>query len=138
MKSVYDQRLSLSLEPDQLRLVEKIYTEFVRSGALLGDADKARLQEINEALSLASVEFGRHLLAENDRYRLLLGSDELEGLPTGVRETAMQAAREIGEEESTSLRSPSPAHDPPADLLLAPRPARADLQGLPSARQPGR
>ena len=98
VKSVYDQRLSLSLEPDQLRLVEKIYTEFVRSGALLGDADKARLQEINEALSLASVEFGRHLLAENDRYRLLLGSDELEGLPTGVRETAMQAAREIGEE----------------------------------------
>ena len=78
VKSVYDQRLSLSLEPDQLRLVEKIYTEFVRSGALLGDADKARLQEINEALSLASVEFGRHLLAENDRYRLLLGSDELE------------------------------------------------------------
>lgn len=98
VKSVYDQRLSLSLDPRQLRLVEKIYTEFVRSGALLNEADKARLQEINEALSLASVEFGRHLLAENDRYRLLLGSDELDGIPAGVRETAQQAAKEIGEE----------------------------------------
>lgn len=97
VKSVYDQRLSLSLKPDQLRLTEKIYREFVRSGALLGPEEKARLQEINEALSLTSVEFGRHLLAENDRYRLLLGSEELEGLPTGVRETARLAAEAVGE-----------------------------------------
>ncbi len=96
VKAVYDQRRSLSLKPDQLRLVEKLYTDFVRSGALLDEAGKARLKEINEALSLLAVDFGQHLLKENARYRLELASEELEGLPTGVREAARTAANEAG------------------------------------------
>jgi len=99
VKAVYDRRLSLSLKPDQLRLLEKIYTGFVRSGALLDEAGKARLKEINGALSLLAVDFGRHLLQENARYRLVLTSEELEGLPTGVRDAARTAANEAGLED---------------------------------------
>jgi len=99
VKAVYDQRLSLSLRPDQLRLAEKIYDGFVRSGALLGDADKERLKTINEELSLAAVKFGRNLLKENDRYRLVLESADLDGLPASVRDAAKLAAQEAGLED---------------------------------------
>jgi peptidyl-dipeptidase Dcp len=41
MKSLYDQRDTLNLDPVQKRLVEYHYEAFVRAGAQLSDADKA-------------------------------------------------------------------------------------------------
>lgn len=100
VKQVYEQRGRLDLRPDQLRLLEKIYTDFVRSGALLGETDKERLKAINEQLSLTAVKFGQNLLAENSRYELLLSnSEELAGLPSGVRDAAKAAAQEAGYKE---------------------------------------
>lgn len=96
IEAVYAQRNSLSLDPEQVRLLEKIRTGFVRSGALLDEAGKARLKQINESLSLLAVDFGQHLLQENARYRLVLGSEDLEGLPAGVRDAARQEAAEAG------------------------------------------
>ncbi len=96
VKSVYDQRNSLSLRDDQKRILEKIYNEFVRSGALLDADKKARLAQINEALSLNMVKFGQNLLEENKRYQLVLSSEDLDGLPNGVKDAARKAAEELG------------------------------------------
>src|SRR5947208_5290498 len=43
VKTIYDQRSSLNLDPESKQLVERNYLEFVRSGALLSDADKTTL-----------------------------------------------------------------------------------------------
>ena len=51
IRQVYDQRASLELDADQQRLLDLTYARFVRSGALLGEAEKARLKEINAALA---------------------------------------------------------------------------------------
>ena len=51
IKSLYDQRASLGLDAQGERLVERYYTDFVRGGANLGDADKARLKDINGQLA---------------------------------------------------------------------------------------
>ncbi len=100
VKTIYDQRQSLSLREDQLRLVEKIYEEFVRSGALLEGEKKERLKAINEQLSLLTVKYGQNLLKENSKYELLLSnSDELAGLPNGVKEAAKTAAEAAGYKE---------------------------------------
>ncbi len=97
VKAVYDQRNTLTLRADQKRLLEKIYTDFVRSGALLDEAQKEQLKTINEQLSTTAVKYGQNLLAENSGYELLLStSEELEGLPTGVRDAARAAAEAAG------------------------------------------
>ena len=96
VKSVYDRRASLGLDAEQLRLVEKIYNDFVRSGALLDAEKKARLAAINEELSVVAVRFGNNILAENNGFRLELGADQLGGLPVGVRDAAREKAQSLG------------------------------------------
>lgn len=96
IKQVYNKRNSTDLSPVQVRLVEKIYSEFVRSGADLTDEGKARLKQINEELSLASVRFGNNILAENNAFRLELEGTDLDGLPSSVCDAAREAAKSEG------------------------------------------
>ena len=63
IKSIYDRRASLHLDPESLRLVEYEYQEFVHAGANLSDADKARLKKLNEEDSTLSNAFQTRLLA---------------------------------------------------------------------------
>ncbi len=109
VKAVYDKRETLKLDAEQMRLTEKIYDSFVRGGALLSSDDKAKLQKINEELSLLGVRYGRNLLAENNAFRLELELADLEGLPNSVRQSAKDAAEELGLEERWvfTLQAPS-------------------------------
>ena len=96
VKAVYDSRNRLDLDAEQMRLLQKTYDGFVRAGALLEPAQKERLKEINEELSLASVKFGNNLLAENNAFVMELDNTQLEGLPIGVREAAQEKAAAMG------------------------------------------
>ncbi len=97
IKSVYDSRHSLRLDAEQLRLTEKIYRRFERSGALLSQEDKKSLKSINEKLSSLSVEFGQNVLAETNNYALEVTHTELLGVPSQVRDAAQDYAKSIGE-----------------------------------------
>src|SRR6202171_6561230 len=48
---LHDNYATLGLSPEQMRLLERTYTRFHRSGAGLDEADKARMAEINERLA---------------------------------------------------------------------------------------
>ena len=48
IKAIYEERASLKLDPESLRLVEYEYQQFVQAGANLSDADKAKLKKLNE------------------------------------------------------------------------------------------
>ena len=96
VKEVYDRRAALELDAEQMRLLQKTYDSFVRAGALLGPEQKARLKEINGQLSLTAVKFGNNILAENNNFVLELKSDELDGLPAGIRDAAREKARQMG------------------------------------------
>ncbi len=96
VKTLYDRRSELELDAAQERLLKKSYDEFVRAGALLDETQKERLRAINEALSTTAVRFGQHLLAENNAFALELSADELDGLPTSVRDAAREAAEAAG------------------------------------------
>ena len=69
VKAVYDRREALPLTAEQRRLTEMLYRRFVRSGALLDEAGKRRLKEINGELSRLSVKYGNNLLHEMDHCR---------------------------------------------------------------------
>lgn len=96
IKTLYDTRETLSLDADQMRLLEKTYKEFVRSGALLDAEQKTRLEKINGELSTTAVKFSSNLLAENNNFKLELAESDLDGIPAGVRDAAALKAKELG------------------------------------------
>ena len=96
VKAVYDQRNTLGLDAVQLRLVEKTYNEFVRSGALLEGEAKERLKQINAELAMLSVDFNKNLLAENSAFTLHLEANQVAELPEGVKAQAREAAEAAG------------------------------------------
>jgi peptidyl-dipeptidase Dcp len=60
--AVYQQRDSLKLDAESLRLLEVTYDAFVRSGANLSEADKTELKKLNEELATLSNTFRSKLL----------------------------------------------------------------------------
>ncbi|MBO5671752.1 MAG: peptidase M3, partial [Alistipes sp.] len=85
VKAVYDKRKSLNLDEVQMRLVEKTYNKFVRSGALLEGEAKERLKSINAELSELSIRFGNNLLTENGSFQLILDETQVAELPESVK-----------------------------------------------------
>ena len=61
--AIYQQRASLNLDPESLRLVERYYERFVHAGANLSEADKTELKKLNEEISTLSNAFTNKLLA---------------------------------------------------------------------------
>ena len=100
VKAVYDKRNSLKLDDVQMRLVEKTYNDFVRSGALLSKEDKARLMQINAELSELSIRFGNNLLKENGSFYIELTQEQVTELPEGVRSQAREAAAAMGKKDT--------------------------------------
>ena len=49
VRTLYEQRASLKLDPESLRLLERYHTNFVRAGAQLSDADKTQAQAAERA-----------------------------------------------------------------------------------------
>ncbi|HBB91438.1 MAG TPA: peptidase M3 [Bacteroidales bacterium] len=97
IKDVWESEACESLQPEQNRLVNETYKDFVQGGANLSAEDKESLGRINEELSLLTLTFGENVLAETNDFKLILetGAD-LEGLPDSVRSGAASAAREEG------------------------------------------
>ena len=94
--ALYRKRDELGLAPDQLRLLERHHTRFVRAGALLGAAEKARMSEITARMATLHTHFGQNVLADEDGWRLVLDEGDLAGLPDFAREAAAAAAKEHG------------------------------------------
>lgn len=97
IEQVYQQKDELNLNSEQMMLLEETYKGFVNGGAKLNDSDKKRLKEINEKLSLLSLQFGDNLLAETNNYQLVIDNEEdLAGLPGALIEAAAITAEENG------------------------------------------
>jgi peptidyl-dipeptidase Dcp len=99
VKTLYNERESLGLNPEQNRILEKYYKNFVRSGADLNEEAKAQLRDINKELSMAQLTFGQNLLNDNNAFQKFVTDEaELAGLPESVKQAAAVAAKEAGKE----------------------------------------
>lgn len=93
VKAVYDKKDSLNLDPQQKRLLEKVYVGFVRNGANLGEEEQAELRRINEALSKATMNFARNVRNDNNKFLLVIDRrEDLAGLPEAVVASAAAEA----------------------------------------------
>lgn len=109
VKAVYDKQSELGLNTEQSRLLDKTYKSFVRSGALLQGEEKEKFSKISEELSLATLTFGKNVLAATNAYTLnITDSCQLAGLPQFAKDMAAQTAKEKGQEGWTfDLSAPS-------------------------------
>ncbi len=97
VKAVYDKRASTKLVGEQAKLLEETYKRFVRNGALLPEAKKSRMKEINSKLSVLNVQFGENLLkATNGYYMTVEKESDLSGLPAVLIESASAFAKKKG------------------------------------------
>ncbi len=93
VKSIYDQKEDLDHSVEEKTLLEKKYKAFSRNGANLPEDKKARLREIDAALSKLQLTFGENILAETNAYELhLTNEDDLAGLPDSAKEAAAAEA----------------------------------------------
>jgi peptidyl-dipeptidase Dcp len=63
VKTLHDQAASLSLNPEQAKLLDVYYKQFIKAGAQLSPEKQAQLKQMNERLSTLSTDFGQKLLA---------------------------------------------------------------------------
>jgi len=92
VKEVYDNRHNSNLDNDDIKLVELYYKNFVRGGTNLPPDKKEELKGINDRISKLTTEFGRKLLAENNKFKVVIDNeDDLKGLPP----TSISAAAEL-------------------------------------------
>lgn len=97
IKSVYDQKETLSLNEEQQMLLNETYKGFVRSGALLNKEDKKKLEKINMDLSIKSLQFGQNALASTNAYfKHIINKDELKGIPEAIIQQYEEDAKEKG------------------------------------------
>ncbi len=105
VKAVYDQRASLGLDAESLRLLERYYKDFVRAGSLLSESDKTVLKAMNTELASLSTQFKQNLLKETNASAVLVDSrDELAGLSDAAITAAASAAKTAGHEGKFLLR----------------------------------
>jgi peptidyl-dipeptidase Dcp len=93
---LHERRAALGLAEDQMRLLERYHLDFMRSGALLGDAERARMSAISERLATLHTLFGQNVLHDEKDWQLVLGAGDLDGLPDFIRGAAAEAAKERG------------------------------------------
>ncbi|MEQ8712185.1 MAG: M3 family metallopeptidase [Cyclobacteriaceae bacterium] len=93
VKSIYDESAQLDLTTEQRTLLEKTYKGFVRSGADLDARSKQRYREISTELAELTLKFGENVLAETNKYELLIEDEEdLAGLPKYAKDAAAHLA----------------------------------------------
>src|SRR5437763_616900 len=93
---LHENRNSLGLTGEEMRLLERTYTRFHRSGAGLDEAAKVRMAEINERLAHLGTSFSHHLLGDEQEWTIELGEDDRPGLPDSFVAAAKAAAEERG------------------------------------------
>ena len=87
---------TLDLTPEQGRVLHLTHTQFVRAGALLRDAPKARLAAIIERLATLGTSFSQNVLADEKEFVLVLEETDLAGLPDFLLAASAGAATTRG------------------------------------------
>lgn len=90
--TLYQQRASLELSPQQLRLLETTRQDFIRAGAQLEGDDRQRFADVRASLAGLYTQFAQNEQADREAWTLALDAEDLEGLPGYIVSAAAGAA----------------------------------------------
>jgi peptidyl-dipeptidase Dcp len=95
--ALYGQRTELKLDAEALRLLERYHNDFVRAGAKLSEADKAKLKAMNAELAALNSQFSQNVLDEVNASAVVVEDvKELDGLTPAQIATAAEEAKSRG------------------------------------------
>ena len=97
VKTLYDKRQTLGLNAQQMRLLEREYRDYVTSGALLNEAQKAEVKRINGELAKLYTDFSRKVLADEETAIILDSEADLAGLPDSFKASLAEEAKARGQ-----------------------------------------
>jgi peptidyl-dipeptidase Dcp len=113
IEAVYNSPQKSSWTPEQQRLAWRYYTNFVRAGARLDAARKARLSEINQRLAGLYTNFSQNVLKDESEQTVVIESEaELAGLPQSLRDAAAAAATARGMQGKWVITNTRSSTDP--------------------------
>jgi peptidyl-dipeptidase Dcp len=95
--ALYEARDSLGLDAESARLLWRYHQDFVRAGAQLPEASKARLRALNAEIATLQTTFSQNVLKERGASAVTFDSRaELAGLSDAEIQTASEAATKAG------------------------------------------
>jgi peptidyl-dipeptidase Dcp len=98
LEALMERRETPGLTPEQDRVLFLTHRRFVRAGARLDEAGRARMGEIMQRLASLGAKFGQNVLADERDWSMALAPDDLAGLPEFVVAAAADAAKTRGEQ----------------------------------------
>jgi peptidyl-dipeptidase Dcp len=97
IETLYNKRASLKLDAESTYLLERYYDDFVRAGAKLSAADKAKLKDFNSQLAALQTQFAQNVLKESNASALVVDSRaELAGMSDKAIDAAAVEAKKRG------------------------------------------
>ena len=97
VKTVYDNRAAMSMTPEDAKLLEETYDGMVHAGAMLNEAQKAEVKQINSRLTEVTTQFSQQVRsATNDQMLVVDSRAELAGLSDAEIDAAAKLAAEKG------------------------------------------
>ena len=116
---LYQQRATLKLDAESLRLLERYHADFVRAGAQLASEQQTRLKQINRDLAELNTRFNQNVLKEVNADALLIkDKTELAGLTEAQIMAMANAAKERGHAGQYLLELSNTTTQPPNSSLL--------------------
>ena len=97
VKAIHDESDAQGMDAESQRLVERYYTNFVRAGAKLSDADKQKVRDINAQLAELSTDFGNRVVEDGNESSVVVDNvAELDGMSEADISAAAAAAKSRG------------------------------------------
>ena len=97
IEELYNNRNTLNLDDESVLLIEKYYTDFIRSGSQLSTQEKEKLKSINSEISILQTSFSQNILKEVNASAVAFDNrEELDGLSETAIESAASEAKSRG------------------------------------------
>jgi len=118
VQALYEQRESLELDPESLRLIEENHKDFVRAGAQLAEDEKEKLKAMNAELATLQTSFSQNVLKEVNASAILVDNREaLAGLSDTTIDAAAEAAKSGDNEGKYLIALLNTSQQPPLSSL---------------------
>mgnify|MGYP001825790021 FL=1 len=118
VQAIYDARDDVELDPESYRLIERVYTDFVRAGAQLSAEEKEKIKAINSELATLQTAFSQNVLNEVNASAVVVETrEELTGMSETKIEAAAQAAKAKDMEGKYLLALLNTSQQPPLASL---------------------
>ncbi len=112
--ALYEKSDTLGLDPESKRLLWRYNRDYVRAGAKLSDADKAKLRTLNSDLATLGTTFTQAVLGERSASSVVFDTkEEIAGLTNDEIATAAADAKTAGKEGKYLVKLENTTGQPP-------------------------